>query len=71
MAEVDAGSVSVIARQMNAIRDDFIAELFEEMKAEIQGLNHDARMMESGGRASPRTSWRLLTTWIAMSHQSC
>ena len=46
MAEVDAGSVSVIARQMNAIRDDFIAELFEEMKAEIQGLNHDTRMMD-------------------------
>ncbi len=38
--------MSVIARQMNTIRDDFIAELFAEMKAEIRGLNHDARMMD-------------------------
>jgi DNA-binding PucR family transcriptional regulator len=31
---------------MKAIRDDFIPELFETMKAEIRGLNHDARMLE-------------------------
>ena len=38
--------ISVIARQLNTIRDDFIAELFDEMKAEIRGLNHDARMTD-------------------------
>jgi hypothetical protein len=42
LAEVVAGPISVIARQMHMIRDDFIAELFDEMKAEIRGLNHDA-----------------------------
>ncbi|HWT48461.1 MAG TPA: PucR family transcriptional regulator, partial [Mycobacterium sp.] len=31
---------------MNLVRDDFIAELFAEMKAEIRGLNHDARLMD-------------------------
>jgi DNA-binding PucR family transcriptional regulator len=31
---------------MRIIRDDFIAELFDAMKAEIRGLNHDARMMD-------------------------
>lgn len=46
MTEVTAAPMSVIARQMNTIRDDFIAELFAEMKAEIRGLNHDARMMD-------------------------
>jgi DNA-binding PucR family transcriptional regulator len=45
LAEVVAGPISLIARQMQIIRDDFIAELFDEMKAEIRGLNHDARMM--------------------------
>ena len=45
MADVVSGPLSVIARQMQIIRDDFIAELFDEMKAEIRGLNHDARMM--------------------------
>jgi DNA-binding PucR family transcriptional regulator len=45
MAEGGGGPISVIARQMHMIRDDFIAELFDEMKAEIRGLNHDARMM--------------------------
>lgn len=37
---------SVIARQMHMIRDDFIAATFEEMRAEIPGLNQDARMMD-------------------------
>lgn len=46
MAEACGGSISVIARQMDIIRDDFIDATFEEMKAEIQGLNHDARMMD-------------------------
>ena len=45
LAEVALAPISVIARQMNMIRDDFIADLFDEMKAEIRGLNHDARMM--------------------------
>lgn len=31
---------------MDTIRDDFIAEVFEVMKAEIRGLNHDTRMMD-------------------------
>lgn len=44
VAEVGGGPISVIARQMDMIRDQFIAELFEMMKDEIQGLNHDARM---------------------------
>jgi hypothetical protein len=45
VAQVGSRPISVIARQMSMIRDDFIAELFEELKAEIGGLNHDARMM--------------------------
>jgi DNA-binding PucR family transcriptional regulator len=36
----------MIARQMDMIRADFISATFEEMKSEIQGLNHDARMMD-------------------------
>lgn len=43
---VGAGCISLIARQMDSIRDEFIAELFEMMKGEIQGLNHDPRLME-------------------------
>ena len=46
MAEVIVAPISVIARQMDLIRDDFIAELFAEGKAEIRGLNHEARMMD-------------------------
>ena len=38
--------MSVIVQQMNAIRDDFIAEVFDVMKTEIRGLNHDARLMD-------------------------
>ena len=45
MAEVGSGPISVIARQMNIIRDNFIAELFEAMKAEIGGPDHDSRLM--------------------------
>lgn len=45
MAEVGGEPISVIARQMDMIRDDFIAELFDDMKAEIRGLNHDTRML--------------------------
>lgn len=40
------GCVSVIAREMEAIRDTVTAELFEMMKGEIQGLKHDPRMMD-------------------------
>lgn len=43
---VGSGCVALIARQMDAIRDAFTAELFEMMKGEIQGLKHDPRMME-------------------------
>jgi DNA-binding PucR family transcriptional regulator len=46
VAEVIVAPISVIARQMDLIRDDFIAELFAEGKAEIRGLNHEARMMD-------------------------
>jgi DNA-binding PucR family transcriptional regulator len=46
MADVVVAPISVIARQMDLIRDDFIADLFAEMKAEIRGLNHEARMMD-------------------------
>jgi DNA-binding PucR family transcriptional regulator len=46
MAEVGAAPISVIARQLDAIREDVIAELFEDMKAKIQGLSNDARMMD-------------------------
>jgi len=45
MADVIVAPMSVIARQMDLIRDDFIADLFAEMRAEIRGLNHEARMM--------------------------
>lgn len=45
MAEVGE-AISVITRQMRLIRDDFIFELFNEMRTEIQGLNYDARMMD-------------------------
>ncbi|WP_158019067.1 PucR family transcriptional regulator [Mycobacterium basiliense] len=46
MAEVAGGCISVIARQMDTIRDEFIAGLFAMMKDEIRGLNHDARMLD-------------------------
>ena len=46
MAEVGGGPIAVIARQMDMIRDRFIAELFDMMKDEIRGLNHDSRMMD-------------------------
>jgi len=46
VAEVGGGPISVIARQMDMIRDQFTAELFDMMKDEIQGLNHDTRMMD-------------------------
>jgi DNA-binding PucR family transcriptional regulator len=36
----------VIAQQMDMIRDDFIPDVFETMKAEISGLAHDARMLD-------------------------
>ena len=43
---VGSGCVSVIARQMDAIRDTFTTELFDMMKGEIQGLNYDPRMLD-------------------------
>jgi hypothetical protein len=36
MADAASGPIPVIARQMQLIRDDFIAELFDEMRAEIR-----------------------------------
>jgi hypothetical protein len=38
--------MSVIAQQMDAVRDEFIAEVFEVMTAEIQGLNYDTSMLD-------------------------
>lgn len=46
MTRVEGGPISVIAQQMYSIRDEFIDELFEVMKAEIGGLKHDTRMMD-------------------------
>ena len=46
MAGVDSGSLSVIVRRMDKIRDEFTAELFDMMRGEIQGLNYDGRMMD-------------------------
>lgn len=46
MTEVGSGPISVIARQMNMIREDFIPELFDVMKTEIRGLNYDTRMLD-------------------------
>lgn len=42
----DGGCVSLIARQMESIQDTFTAELFDMMRGEIQGLQHDPRMMD-------------------------
>ncbi|OOK66807.1 hypothetical protein BZL30_8492 [Mycobacterium kansasii] len=36
----------MIARQMDTIRDQFIVEVFDTMKSEIQGLDYDSRMMD-------------------------
>ncbi|MGO9510842.1 MAG: PucR family transcriptional regulator [Mycobacterium sp.] len=46
MTEVASGPIAVITREMKAIRDDFIPEVFDAMRAEIAVLNHDARMLE-------------------------
>lgn len=50
MAQVGGGvggsPISVIARQMDTIRDQFIVEVFDTMKSEIQGLDYDSRMMD-------------------------
>lgn len=46
MAEVDGAPLSVIVRRMDKIRDEFIAELFEMMRGEIQGLDYDTRMID-------------------------
>ena len=51
MTDVAVAPISVIARQLKTIRDDFIAELFDEMRAEVRGLNHDARMLERDASA--------------------
>jgi hypothetical protein len=46
VAEVSGAPIPLIARKMYLIRDDLIVELFDDMKAEIQGLNHDTRMLD-------------------------
>ncbi|ULP44442.1 helix-turn-helix domain-containing protein [Mycobacterium lentiflavum] len=46
MVDVIADPMSVIAREMDRIRDGFIAEVFEEIKAENRDLNYDAAMLE-------------------------
>ena len=45
-SEVGSQPIAVIAGQMKLIRDDFIPRVFETMRAEISGLNHDARMLQ-------------------------
>ena len=44
-SEVDSQPIAVIAGQMKAISDDFVPRVFETMRAEISGLNHDARLL--------------------------
>ncbi len=56
MAEAGGGPISVIARHMQLIRDDFISELFDKMKAEIRGWITTRGWRTCGGRASPRIS---------------
>ncbi|OYV23750.1 MAG: hypothetical protein B7W97_02260, partial [Mycobacterium sp. 20-66-4] len=46
MAEVIADPMSLIAQRMDAIRGDFVAEVFEQIKAENRDLNYDAEMLE-------------------------
>lgn len=46
MVDVIADPMSVIAREMDRIREDFIAEVFEEIKAENRDLNYDASMLD-------------------------
>ena len=46
MTEVIADPMSLIARRMDAIREDFVAEVFEQIKAENRDLNYDGQMLE-------------------------
>jgi DNA-binding PucR family transcriptional regulator len=46
MVDVIADPMAVIAREMDRIRDDFIAEVFDEIKAENRDLNYDAATLE-------------------------
>lgn len=46
MVDVIADPMSVIAREMDRIREDFIAEVFEEIKAENRDLGYDAAMLD-------------------------
>ncbi|HEY0226586.1 MAG TPA: PucR family transcriptional regulator, partial [Mycobacterium sp.] len=46
MADVIADPMSVIARQMDAIRNDFVAEVFEQIKAENRDLGYDAQILD-------------------------
>lgn len=44
--EAGGSPISVIARRMDTLRDQFIAEVFDTMKNEIQGLDYDSRMLD-------------------------
>ncbi|MEM6107939.1 helix-turn-helix domain-containing protein [Mycobacterium sp. 050272] len=46
MVDVIADPMSVIAREMDRIREDFIAEVFDEIKAENRDLDYDAAMLD-------------------------
>lgn len=46
MVEVIADPMSVIAQHMDVIRDDFIAQVFDEIKAENRDLHYDAAMLD-------------------------
>jgi DNA-binding PucR family transcriptional regulator len=46
MAEVIADPMSLIAQQMDIVREDFVAEVFEQIKAENRDLNYDAQMLD-------------------------
>lgn len=45
VVETGGAQLSAVVRQLNIVRDEFIAELFEAMKKEIPGLNYDSRML--------------------------
>ncbi len=46
MADVIADPMSVIAGQMDAIRNDFVAEVFEQINAENRDLDYDAQILD-------------------------
>lgn len=46
VAEVGGGPISVVAQQMDAHREDFVADLVTVTKAQIRALDHDVRLAD-------------------------